>query len=364
MKHQIVPFLPPVALLMISAPAAAEWRCDCTTITDSCNAQVSVQQNWIDVSTDTQQCSRVDYFVDGMPFVSVVVGGQQRQDWINRSEEPKVLVQSCQVCKDNADTPGTAAAQTASDTGAAGELQPLIAVQPAYPEQTAAGRTGFVDVAFDVNESGDVENARVTSSEPQGLFDAAALAAVKRWRYPAEADRETVSLTQRLNFSPDTAAQRQAQPEASARRVPLTGPRSECVRQDTAYNFGEMVEIGLINACDAPLIVFACAEGTGTYQGRWACTDSEQQAHVLVGQGDGRVGTSVRVETPNGQRDFRYADNFFLTRAPNTQYWWLACTASDNGCRDDARQWARSLDNRLASVDPQARSPLTVARSY
>ena len=45
-------------------------------------------------------CARVDYFVDGQPFVSVVVDGEDRENWLARTTNPRILVQSCQVCRD------------------------------------------------------------------------------------------------------------------------------------------------------------------------------------------------------------------------------------------------------------------------
>ena len=95
--------------LLVAALAVAGWcevthaqlRCDCTTIVDTCSADVAVKGSFIEIKSDTQQCSRVDYFVDGLPFVSVVVNGEDRQNWIPRTGNPKVLVQSCQVCRDS-----------------------------------------------------------------------------------------------------------------------------------------------------------------------------------------------------------------------------------------------------------------------
>jgi hypothetical protein len=76
------------------------------------------------------------------------------------------------------------------------------------------------------------------------------------------------------------------------------------------------------------------------------------------------VGSLTSVQTPEGARNFEYAATFFVSRAPNTQYWWLACGEADLQCREDARLWARSLDRQLANVDPQARTSLGVSRSY
>ena len=61
---------------------------------------------------------------------------------------------------------------------------PLSRQPPEYPYRAARrGIEGWVRVAFDVNESGNVENAEVVESDPPGVFDIAATRAVSRWRF-------------------------------------------------------------------------------------------------------------------------------------------------------------------------------------
>src|SRR5690554_2896453 len=94
----------PVSLLLAglgSAPAYAQYRCDCTSVVDTCSAEVGVSGRWVEVTTDTPQCSRVDYFVDGQPFVSLVIDGEDRQPWVAATASPRVIVQSCAVCRDS-----------------------------------------------------------------------------------------------------------------------------------------------------------------------------------------------------------------------------------------------------------------------
>ena len=62
-------------LLLAAQHAAAQFRCDCTSIVDTCTAEVSIRGGAIDVTTDRPQCARVDYFVDGQPFVSLAIDG-------------------------------------------------------------------------------------------------------------------------------------------------------------------------------------------------------------------------------------------------------------------------------------------------
>ena len=125
-----------------------------------------------------------------------------------------------------------------------------------------------------------------------------------------------------------------------------------------------MVEVGLIDACTSPLIVFACAVGTGSVAERWVCQNSESQNTVLVGPGDARVGAPITIETDSILREFRYTDSFYIARAPNTEYWWVACSVNDRACRNEARRWSAGLDRQTASIDPRQRSRIELGRSY
>jgi len=364
-----------LALASAGSIDAQPLRCDCTSIVDTCSANVEAHGSYLDVKTNAKQCARVDYFVDGQPFVSVAVDGEDRRDWLARTSNPKIIVQSCQVCRDagaaalprlkssaapasSAGSSAQPAAKPASDAEKGG-LEPLIASMPVYPADARRRHVeGYADVEFTVNAQGTVEGAHVTAAKPKGTFDAAAVAAVSRWRFPPEQGRAPQTLTKRVDFKLDThdAAE-------SATAAASLGPRNECVREDAVYNYGDTVDVGLINACSVPLLVFGCAPGTGRYEGRWLCMDSEQEGNVLVPQNDRRLGTRFAAETGNGVRSLTYTDGFSVIRAPNSQYWWIACTEQDATCLSDARDWVRSVGGQPATVDPRDRSRAEVARS-
>lgn len=62
--------------------------------------------------------------------------------------------------------------------------EPISTVNPAYPASAFAHRVrGHVVVSYDVNNDGDVVNARVASSEPVGIFDEEALRAIRKWKF-------------------------------------------------------------------------------------------------------------------------------------------------------------------------------------
>ena len=58
---------------------------------------------------------------------------------------------------------------------------------PVYPPSLLAERIeGYVEVRFDAMPDGSVANASVTIAMPRGEFEAAALAAIRGWRFPPE----------------------------------------------------------------------------------------------------------------------------------------------------------------------------------
>jgi protein TonB len=65
-----------------------------------------------------------------------------------------------------------------------GDIIPLQRIPPQYPRDAARnGITGWVQLEVLVNPDGSVRNARVVDAKPRGLFEAAAVQAVLRWKF-------------------------------------------------------------------------------------------------------------------------------------------------------------------------------------
>jgi TonB family protein len=356
-----------------ASPLAAqgEWRCDCTTIVDTCAAQVTVQPTFVAVTTDREQCARVDYFIDGLPFVTVVAEGSARENWMAGSNNARVLVQSCQVCRDNAASQsapaapaGAAAIRTPTGPDADAPLRPIVATEPAYPaEARARGIQGSVTVQYQVNPFGNVESPRVTAANPSGVFDMAALSAISRWRYVPDPERAPVTLTETMSFTlkDDISNSTNERASISGPQAADVTPANQCIKENVSYNYGEMIEVGIINACSRPLAVSICAVGIGAQANRWICSDTESRGAILVPPSDGRIGNSS-ADRSGGSSNV--VATFFVARAPNTEYWWLACDAQDDRCRAEARRWTAALDRRTANMNPEQRTRLPVGRSY
>ncbi|WP_286235093.1 M56 family metallopeptidase [Thalassotalea sediminis] len=84
-------------------------------------------------------------------------------------------------------------------------VKPVHRVPPAYPEKAAHENIeGAVVMKFDVTPSGSVENIEVMTGEPAYVFDSAAIAALKQWKYDAKGQyhkNQLVQLDFRLNES-------------------------------------------------------------------------------------------------------------------------------------------------------------------
>jgi len=64
------------------------------------------------------------------------------------------------------------------------EPELLKRIAPDYPDDAAQkGIEGAVDLAFMVSPKGDVSDVTVVHSEPSSIFNRAAIAAVRRWKY-------------------------------------------------------------------------------------------------------------------------------------------------------------------------------------
>jgi protein TonB len=81
---------------------------------------------------------------------------------------------------------------------ASADLKPIKRVEPQYPPEAArAGKEGFVEVEFVVDEAGKVKTVSVVNAKPARTFESSAVRAVKQWTFAPGGGRGKV----RLDFS-------------------------------------------------------------------------------------------------------------------------------------------------------------------
>ena len=86
---------------------------------------------------------------------------------------------------------------SASNQTVVSSVIPLFRMPPKYPTYAASRHIeGWVKIEFTVQTDGSVENAVVVSSEPEDIFNDAALAAISQWKFK-EKIVNGVSVTQR-----------------------------------------------------------------------------------------------------------------------------------------------------------------------
>ncbi len=85
-------------------------------------------------------------------------------------------------------------------------IVPIFRVQPEYPQAALRrGIEGYVDLLFDVTASGKTTNIRIIDASPPGVFERAAMKALKKWKYkpPIENDIPYAqpNMTTRISFA-------------------------------------------------------------------------------------------------------------------------------------------------------------------
>ena len=79
-------------------------------------------------------------------------------------------------------------------------------VTPVVPSSVSRKESGHVIVRFEIGENGRVSNVEVIESTPQGVFDEAAVTAVRKWIYePRKENGAPVSSQAKARLVFDTA---------------------------------------------------------------------------------------------------------------------------------------------------------------
>lgn len=88
------------------------------------------------------------------------------------------------------------------------DARPMVQITPKYPISALnKGIEGWVKLAFNINELGEVFGVKVIESKPKRVFDKSARKALKKWKYRAKTVNgnaiEQHNLTVQLDFKMD-----------------------------------------------------------------------------------------------------------------------------------------------------------------
>jgi len=99
-----------IAVLILFSTTSYASRCDCSKRLGPCSANVDWKSDLITVKSSSNACSRVDWYANGYPHLTVVMDGIDEQAPLNIMPGkgiPEILVESCYVCKDENLEPGS-----------------------------------------------------------------------------------------------------------------------------------------------------------------------------------------------------------------------------------------------------------------
>ena len=92
--------------------------------------------------------------------------------------------EAIQVMAPTVDAVGGLQRLTVNVGGSDRDVIPLVRIEPDYPARAASrGIEGFVVVQFTITPAGTIRDPKVVDAEPKGIFDAAAIKAVSKWKY-------------------------------------------------------------------------------------------------------------------------------------------------------------------------------------
>jgi hypothetical protein len=63
-------------------------------------ATVEKKGYWLKISSNTSRCSRVDWYANERPFISIVTDGVITEEWLGPTQNPKLTIDMCKICKD------------------------------------------------------------------------------------------------------------------------------------------------------------------------------------------------------------------------------------------------------------------------
>ena len=95
--------------MLSGAQAQMEDRCQCfyKDWIGDCQAEIELNGGWFTLTSDTMQCSRVEWFIDGKRQASIITEGTKKQEWLGQSASPEIGIQRCKVCTDSRYPQGT-----------------------------------------------------------------------------------------------------------------------------------------------------------------------------------------------------------------------------------------------------------------
>ncbi len=128
-----------IAHAQTSGPSLSRCQCNYDKWVGVCVATISKQSDWVRITSNTQQCSRVDWYIEGAPQMTIVTNGVETESLLNVKPGAKLVIQSCNICQDAMLPEGSS-----PSAGGTAPMQPTaVAISPFAGTWTGAERNLF-----------------------------------------------------------------------------------------------------------------------------------------------------------------------------------------------------------------------------
>lgn len=163
---------------LMAAPQITRWRSEISRLQDEVRAKRVADQAARDAAAAAEQKKIRD-----ARAAATAEAERQAQAERDKAREEQAKAEQAALAAREASVPVDTNVKRTP-----GSLQSILKrkryVAPDYPADALARQLGgTVIVEFTVNTEGEPRDIRVQSAEPKGVFDRAAIAAVRRWRY-------------------------------------------------------------------------------------------------------------------------------------------------------------------------------------
>ncbi len=164
----------------------------------------AIMANLVQNGADLGKSSDSENFIDFLRTTNVRTAETKKRSLPEKPPEPKVQPKMPKMAVKSASKPsspkmamntpalanplafgsgpylGGGVGAGSSDSG----VMPLVRIEPQYPRKAAMqGAEGWVQLKFDITETGAVTNVDIIKSNPKRLFDSAAKKALYKWKY-------------------------------------------------------------------------------------------------------------------------------------------------------------------------------------
>jgi protein TonB len=180
---------------LLPAPQVSRWRSEISRLQEEARQKRVADQTARDALAAVEQKKVRD-------ARAAAAADAERQAQAARDKEREEQAKAEQAAQAARTSPNADSGASRGALAMQSSLKRKRYVAPEYPTEALSKEVGgVVQIEFTVDKNGETRDIHVVNAEPAGMFDRAAIAAVKRWRYePVIVNGAATEVPVRLNI--------------------------------------------------------------------------------------------------------------------------------------------------------------------